>query len=378
MKSVTAAAALGIILGVMGSKARAQAPVIDSLSSNGELISTNLEPDSVAVVEWAPSVDGPWTNTWSGLNAVLVDADGRIRVKVPMFYRVRGVPVGNGPAGMVWIPPGTFTMGSPANEPGGDGTERPQTVVTLTKGFWLGRYEVRQREYVALVGSNPSEDPADLGRPVESVSWNDAVAYCAKLTARERSAGRLPAGHEYRLPTEAQWEYACRAGTTTATAFGNSLSSTQANFDGSYPYSEGAYGPYLGRTTKVGSYSPNAWGLYDMHGNVHDMVFGLVRWVTSRGQYCGSEGPEFGLVPRVSRGRLDRVRASLPVSVPLGGVPVVYALHPRVPRRPSSGSLSHRTFDLSSGRAGRESAAPAFAEAAARRGSEARAWRRGA
>ncbi|MFM7100162.1 MAG: formylglycine-generating enzyme family protein, partial [Verrucomicrobiota bacterium] len=92
--------------------------------------------------------------------------------------------------------------------------------------------------------------------------------FCARWAERERAAGRLPAGWECRLPTEAQWEYGCRAGTTTATAFGNSLSSTQANFDGSYPYNGGAVGPNPGRTVPVGSYAPNGWGLYDMPGNV--------------------------------------------------------------------------------------------------------------
>ena len=135
--------------------------------------------------------------------------------------------------------------------------------------FWLGRHEVTQREYLDLMGVNPSSFKGDLDLPVEQVSWNDATNYCGKLTARERAAGRLPAaGYEYRLPTEAQWEYACRAGTTTATALGSSLSSTQANFDGRYPYNGGATGPNREKTAKVGSYPANAWGLYDMHGNV--------------------------------------------------------------------------------------------------------------
>jgi len=84
----------------------------------------------------------------------------------------------------------------------------------------------------------------------------------------ERNAGRLLPGYIYRLPSEAEWEYCCRAGTTTATAFGNSISLSQANFNGNYPYNGAAKGPYLERTTAVGSYATNAWGLYDMHGNV--------------------------------------------------------------------------------------------------------------
>jgi formylglycine-generating enzyme required for sulfatase activity len=203
--------------------------------------------------------------------------------------------------GMVWIPPGTFTMGSPASEPDRHSDEGPQTVVTLSRGFFLGKYEVTQREYLDVMGTNPSYFTGDLDRPVEQVTWYEAVEYCNRLTARERAAGRLPAGYEYRLPTEAQWEYACRAGTTTATAFGDSLSSTQANFDGNYPYNGGARGPYLGRTTKVGSYSPNAWGLYDMHGNVWEWCADWYSVSYPGGRVTDPRGPTLGSL-RVCRG----------------------------------------------------------------------------
>lgn len=161
--------------------------------------------------------------------------------------------------GMVWIPPGSFTMGSPETEPGRLAWEGPQTRVSMPRGFWLGRHEVTQAEYEAVRGVNPSEwRGEDL--PVEMVSWNDAVAYCQELTARERRAGRLPAGYEYRLPTEAQWECACRAGTTTRFSFGDDDSEL------------GEHAWYLpngdSRTHVVGEKLPNAWGLYDMHGNV--------------------------------------------------------------------------------------------------------------
>jgi len=169
---------------------------------------------------------------------------------------------------MVWIEPGSFLMGSPAEERERAVEEGPQTRVTLTKGYWMGKHEVTEEEWTAVMGRNPSKFKGEADLPVENVSWEEAIAYCRKLTERERRAGRLPAGYEYNLPTEAQWEYACRAGTTGATAFGESLSSTQANFDGNYSYAEGSKGPNLGRTAKVGSYAPNAWGLSDMHGNV--------------------------------------------------------------------------------------------------------------
>ena len=169
---------------------------------------------------------------------------------------------------MVKIEPGTFLMGSPGSESPRDGDEGPQTRVTLSQGFWISKHETTQEEYLAVMGNNPSSFTGDLKRPVEQVSWFDATNYCGKLTARERAAGRLPVGYVYRLPTEAEWEYCCRAGTTTATAFGNSLSSSQANFDGREPYGGAAKGPSLQKTSKVGSYAPNAWGLWDMHGNV--------------------------------------------------------------------------------------------------------------
>lgn len=182
-------------------------------------------------------------------------------------------------ANLVYIQPGTFTMGSPASEPARQDREGPQTQVTISCGFYMGKYEVTQGEYQAVMGGNPSYHTGDLSRPVEKVSWHDAVAYCAALTARERAAGRLPAGYAYRLPTEAEWEYACRAGTTTAFHYGDALRSGMANFSGyhEYPpcgqinsptYCYNAGGTSLTRPTSVGSYAPNAWGLYDLHGNV--------------------------------------------------------------------------------------------------------------
>ena len=108
------------------------------------------------------------------------------------------------------------------------------------------------------------------GFPVECVNLMDAEEFCRKLNEREQAKGRLVTGWEYRLPTEAQWEYACRAGTTTATAFDDALSSKQANFRGEHPYNEAEKGPNLRRTVKVGSYQANAWGLHDMHGNVSE------------------------------------------------------------------------------------------------------------
>jgi formylglycine-generating enzyme required for sulfatase activity len=186
---------------------------------------------------------------------------------------------------LIWIPPGTFVMGSPTSE-AERGSDETQHTVTLTQGFYMGKYAVTQGEHLALMGSNPSyfttEDyygngiPPDLNRPVERVSWDDATNYCGQLTQQEQAAGRLPVGWVYRLPTESEREYACRAGTTTAFNFGSAIHGGMENFYDYYEY-DASIGdiyvpnpavPWLARTTTVGSYQPNAWGLYDMHGNV--------------------------------------------------------------------------------------------------------------
>jgi formylglycine-generating enzyme required for sulfatase activity len=181
------------------------------------------------------------------------------------FYQIASPTFTN----MVFIPPGTFTMGSPDSEEGRDSREGPQTVVTLTRGLWMGKFEVSQAEYLSVTGTNASVFTWDSRLPVDGPSWIMATNYCYLLTERERKAGRLPAWYSYRLPTEAEWEYACRAGTTGPFGIGDGkdLSSTQANFDGTFPYGDGAFGRYLHTTTLPGTYAPNAWGLYDMHGN---------------------------------------------------------------------------------------------------------------
>lgn len=301
-----------VALGLDTAPAYGQAPVIGPFGRNGDLVCTNLLPGTVASVEWAATLTGPWTNTWAGLAAVTADANGAVRVSVPLFYRVRGYAVSTN---LVAIPAGTFVMGSPASEPARSIAEGPQTQVTISQGFWMGKYEVMQAEYLAVMGNNPSVFVAangygtDLSRPVETVSWYDAVAYCAALTARERSAGRLPAGYAYRLPTEAEWEYSCRAGTTTPFHYGSALRSGMANFYGydEYPpcgdstyYCYNASGISLHRTTSVGSYAPNAWGLYDMHGNVWEWC---QDWYGAYpgGSVSDPQGPASGS-SRVSRG----------------------------------------------------------------------------
>jgi formylglycine-generating enzyme required for sulfatase activity len=170
-----------------------------------------------------------------------------------------------------WCPAGRFFMGSPPTEPERRGDER-QVDVSLTRGFWVAKYEVTQRLWTRVMGPVPAELSAGTGDdfPVYNVNYLEAEAFCAALTRQSRASGDLPTSWEFRLPTEAQWEYACRAGTTAATAFGDRLSSWQANFRGDFPYNGAEKGPTLGRTQRVGSYAPNAWGIHDMHGNVFE------------------------------------------------------------------------------------------------------------
>ena len=185
------------------------------------------------------------------------------------FYRAfaQQVPTNVVTTNMVWISPGTFVMGSPANEALRYADETQHTV-TLTKGFFMGKYPVTQGQYLSLLNTNPSYFKTnngyshDLSRPVEQASWIDATNYCARFTQQEQLAGRLPTNWAYRLPTESEWEYACRAGTTTAFNFGNAIHGGMANF---YVYQEydASFGdiyvanppvPYLARTAAVGSY----------------------------------------------------------------------------------------------------------------------------
>jgi formylglycine-generating enzyme required for sulfatase activity len=181
----------------------------------------------------------------------------------------------------VEIPAGTFLMGSPESEVGSRIDERPVHEVEISRPFLLGMYEVTQAEYARVAGTNPSyfsatgpgakkvEGMSTDRFPVEQVSWLEADEYCKKLSALPEE---MEAGRAYRLPTEAEWQYACRAGTTTPFHYGPALGSKDANINGNFPYGGAPRGPFLGRTTQVGSYRPNSFGLYDMHGNVAEMV----------------------------------------------------------------------------------------------------------
>ncbi len=166
----------------------------------------------------------------------------------------------------VRIPSGEFMMGSPTSEKGRKDDEI-QHRVTISRDFYLGKYEVTQGQWKAVMGNNPSLfSSCGDDCPVEKVSWDNVQEFIKKLNAKNEGT--------YRLPTEAEWEYAARAGTTTPFGIGdgNNLSSSEANFNGDYPYGNAAKGKCLCKTVAVGSYQPNAWGLYDMHGNVDEWI----------------------------------------------------------------------------------------------------------
>ena len=205
---------------------------------------------------------------------------------------------------LVRIPAGTFLMGSAESaeevfrrrRPGQGSLEQherehPQHQVTITRPFHMGVHEVTQAQYEAVTGKNPSHFKG-ANNPVDGVSWNDAVAFCQALS---RKTGKV-----VRLPTEAQWEYACRAGTTTPFHTGQTISTDQANYDGDYVYGNGRKGIHRHKPIPVGNFKPNAWGLYDMHGNVAE-------WCSDwEGPYANAaildpKGPASGL-SRIVRG----------------------------------------------------------------------------
>jgi formylglycine-generating enzyme required for sulfatase activity len=174
---------------------------------------------------------------------------------------------------MLWCPPGTFLMGSPENEGSRDFDEALREV-TLTQGFWLGKHEITQSQWEKIMGDNPSYFKGQ-GLPVEKMSWDRAKTFCKKLTEQELKAGRLTQDWAYQLPTEAHWEYACRAGAKTAWNFGSSSKeiSKHANFSDKNSNLQGAEKDFddgFVFTAPVGSFPANAWGFHDMHGNVFE------------------------------------------------------------------------------------------------------------
>ena len=253
-------------------------------------------------IQYADALGG--TTLWQPLTNLVMTSSPYVFVDVTVppgakrFYRVSGGKVSfdnPDPANLAWIPPGQFTMGSPASEQDRESDESPQTQVRISQGFWMSKYEVTQGNYQALMGINLSYFKADLRLPVEQVTWFEAVDYCAKLTVRERAAGRLPAGYAYRLPTEAEWEYACRAGTATRFYYGDDPNYTDL---GQYAWYDSNSG---NQTHPVGLKRSNKWGLYDLSGNVREWCMDWYDYSYPGGSVTDPTGPVGGLY-RVIRG----------------------------------------------------------------------------
>ena len=189
---------------------------------------------------------------------------------------------------MIWVEPGTFMMGQV-------GVAEPVHEVTLTEGFYLGKFEVTQAQYEAVMTGNLdglNATPSNFGGypnyPVEKVSWDDVQVFLSRLNNLESS--NIPAGWAYVLPTEAQWEYACRAGTTTDYSWGNDINASQANYDSNN-----------GRPLNVGQYAPNPWGFFDMHGNLFEWIADWHEIYPTGNSVADPIGPASGSV-RVQRG----------------------------------------------------------------------------
>jgi formylglycine-generating enzyme required for sulfatase activity len=199
------------------------------------------------------------SQTVDNSQVVTVDKTGKIIDRRNFEAKSSIEDLGNGVSlEMVQIPRGTFLMGSLAKELQRGNDEGSQREVEVNN-FFMGRYPVTQAQYQAIMGKNPANFPGDK-RPVETVSWDEAVEFCTKLSQKT--------GKTYRLPSEAEWEYACRARTTTPFYFGETITTELVNYDGSFPYASAPKGERVGETTDVGKFPPNSFGLYDMHGNI--------------------------------------------------------------------------------------------------------------
>lgn len=293
-----------LILALIGASpfaARAQTltPTV-SIAVSRVMVTQNVEvgrnyvlESSVDMVTWAKAGPQFTAETERIETEFMVDVTGR-------YFRLRdlgkiGAPLILSELDMklMPIPAGTFVMGSPITEDGRQNDEGPLTTVTISKPFWMGETEVTQGQWQAVMESNPSFFKGNDRLPVERVNWRDVVEYCEKLN--ELYGDSLPLGYHYTLPTEAQWEYACRAGTQTRFYYGDDPGYRQLK---QYAW----YGAVSGsKTHPVGEKLPNEWGLYDMHGNVMEWCLDWHSNSYPGGSVIDPHGPESGWA-RVYRG----------------------------------------------------------------------------
>lgn len=277
----------------------AQTPLSLSLRLNAgqAQLSVSGAVDSVCQIQWTENLSN--TSRWLHLDHVVLSSspslltDATSPSAFTRYYRAVWTPNTN----LVWIPPGTFAMGSPSNEVGRFVNEGPQTAVTISQGFWMGKYLVTQENYQAVTGGNPSYFTAGRGytdeptRPVEQVSWAGATSYCDLLTQQDSAAGLIPTNYVYRLPTEAEWEHACRAGTTTRFSYGDDPGYANVT---TYMWLSSNSGS---ATHPVGQKLPNPWGLYDMPGNVSEWCQDYFGGAYPGGSVVDPKGPATGSSP---------------------------------------------------------------------------------
>jgi formylglycine-generating enzyme required for sulfatase activity len=282
---------LGLALWVPGSGALAQTPAGLSIQTYAGLTITGAVGTVYSVEYVTDLAQTNSANAWHCLESLQLPAspylwaDKSAPTTGKRFYRA---VVFAPPTNMVFIPPGSFRMGSPTDEVDRYSSESPQTAVTISRGLSMGKSEVTQGEYQAVTGDNPSAFTGNSNLPVETVSWGDATNYCAALTQRERAAGRISVNWVYRLPTEAEWEYACRGWTSTRFSYGDAPE--YANLTNYAWYSDNA-----GATTHpVGQKLPNPWGLYDMHGNVGEWCLDWNSASLPGGIALDPQGPALG------------------------------------------------------------------------------------
>lgn len=251
-------------------------------------------------LDWSPYDDelweGPWPPSERAFRSIPVPIGQGMHLGADLqFGLYLDVSIGTVTQRFRYIEPGEFTMGSPDTAAGRNSNEGPQHVVVLTEGYWLADTACSQALWQAVMGENPSDFKNDPQNPVENVSWNDVDGFLRRLEA-------LLLGVKVVLPTEAEWEYACRSGTRTAFSFGEAITPKQANYDGRQAFEGGATGEYRGKTVPVKSsaFAANPWGLYQMHGNVWEWCADGQRTYDGELQ-TNPRGPA-GYSPRVLRG----------------------------------------------------------------------------